>query len=97
MLVHVLRGVRHAICSPSTTSWPAGTGLSPELRASIDTVIKAHKVVVFMKGTPQFPQCGFSNTVCQILRSMNVPFEGVNILANEALRSGMKEYSMWPT
>jgi hypothetical protein len=49
------------------------------------------------QGTKEFPQCGFSNTVVQILRSVGAPFESVNILENEALRSGMKEYSQWPT
>lgn len=50
-----------------------------------------------MKGTKDFPQCGFSNTVVQILNSYNVPFETVNILENELLRQGLKEYSSWPT
>jgi monothiol glutaredoxin len=49
------------------------------------------------QGTKEFPQCGFSNNVCQILRSLDAPFESVNILENEMLRSGMKEYSQWPT
>nr|DAD34011.1 TPA_asm: hypothetical protein HUJ06_004651 [Nelumbo nucifera] len=50
-----------------------------------------------MKGTKEFPQCGFSNTVVQILKSLNVPFETLNILENEMLRQGLKEYSNWPT
>lgn len=50
-----------------------------------------------MKGTKDFPQCGFSNTVVQILNSLNVPFETINILENELLRMGLKEYSSWPT
>ncbi|MBA0768762.1 hypothetical protein Gotri_017542 [Gossypium trilobum] len=50
-----------------------------------------------MKGTKDFPQCGFSNTVVQILNSLNVPFETINILENEMLRMGLKEYSNWPT
>jgi monothiol glutaredoxin len=53
--------------------------------------------VVALQGTKEFPQCGFSNTVVQILRSVDAPFESVNILENEMLRSGMKEYSQWPT
>ncbi|KAL6765980.1 thioredoxin-like protein [Haematococcus lacustris] len=76
---------------------PQGLGLDPELRKTIDEVVAKNKVVAFIKGTRQFPQCGFSNTVCQILTSMKVPYETVNILENERLRSGMKEYSQWPT
>uniref|UniRef100_A0A2P2J5B6 Uncharacterized protein MANES_04G095400 n=1 Tax=Rhizophora mucronata TaxID=61149 RepID=A0A2P2J5B6_RHIMU len=50
-----------------------------------------------MKGNKEFPQCGFSNTVVQILNSLGVPFETINILENEILRQGLKEYSNWPT
>ncbi|WOL02018.1 monothiol glutaredoxin-S7, chloroplastic [Canna indica] len=71
--------------------------LSPDLKSTIDKVVQSHKVVLFMKGTRDFPQCGFSNTVVQILKSLNVPFETLDILENEMLRQGMKEYSSWPT
>lgn len=71
--------------------------MAPELKAAIDELITRNKVVVFMKGTKQFPQCGFSNTVVQILRELDAPFESVNVLEEEAIRSGMKEYSQWPT
>lgn len=74
-----------------------GTGMAPQLKQAIDTLIQQNKVVVFMKGTKQFPQCGFSNTVVQIFRTLDASFETVNILENEMLRSGMKEYSQWPT
>ncbi|GJP29816.1 hypothetical protein CLOM_g19888 [Closterium sp. NIES-68] len=50
-----------------------------------------------MKGTKQFPQCGFSNTCVQILTTLNAPFETVNILEDDRLRQGLKEYSSWPT
>lgn len=50
-----------------------------------------------VQGTKQFPQCGFSNTVVQILRSCNVPFETVNVLADDEIRQGMKAFSQWPT
>jgi monothiol glutaredoxin len=53
--------------------------------------------LVVLQGTKEFPQCGFSNNVVQILRALDAPFESVNILENEMLRSGMKEYSQWPT
>lgn len=73
------------------------TALTPELKTTLDKVVTSHKVVLFMKGTKDFPQCGFSNTVVQILNSLNVPFETFNILENEMLRQGLKEYSSWPT
>jgi len=75
-----------------------GTGaLTPELRESLDKYLSENKVVLFMKGNKMFPQCGFSNTCVQILNKMNVPFETVNILEDDSLRQGMKEYSAWPT
>lgn len=73
------------------------TALTPELKSTLDKVVTSHKVVLFMKGTKDFPQCGFSNTVVQILKSLNVSFETINILENELLRQGLKEYSSWPT
>jgi monothiol glutaredoxin len=74
-----------------------GTGVSPELKAALDAFVQENKVVVFMKGTKEMPMCGFSNTVVQILNTMNAPFVSVNILEDDLLRNGMKEYSMWPT
>ena len=71
--------------------------LTPELKTTLDKVVTSNKVVLFMKGTKEFPQCGFSSTVVQILNSLNVPFETINILENEILRQGLKEYSNWPT
>lgn len=71
--------------------------LTPQLKTALDKVVASNKVVVFIKGTKEFPQCGFSNTVVQILNSLNVPFETINILDNEILRQGLKEYSSWPT
>ena len=64
---------------------------------TIDTEVKSSDVVLFMKGTPQFPQCGFSSQVVQILTFLEVPFKGVNVLENETIRQGIKEYSNWPT
>ncbi|PRQ41563.1 uncharacterized protein LOC133721230 [Rosa rugosa] len=78
-------------------SFRCSAALTPELKSTLDKVVTSHKVVLFMKGTKDFPQCGFSNTVVQILRSLNVPFETINILENEFLRQGLKEYSSWPT
>eukprot|EP00252_Welwitschia_mirabilis_P016539 TRINITY_DN36471_c0_g1_i1.p1 TRINITY_DN36471_c0_g1~~TRINITY_DN36471_c0_g1_i1.p1 ORF type:complete len:199 (+),score=35.16 TRINITY_DN36471_c0_g1_i1:36-632(+) len=73
------------------------SALTPELKEALDKFILSNKVVLFMKGTKEFPQCGFSNTVVQILRSLNVPFQTFNVLENELLRQGLKEYSKWPT
>ena len=59
--------------------------------------VKTNDVVLFMKGTPEFPQCGFSGQVVQILNHLGVPFKGVNILESDELRQGVKDYSNWPT
>lgn len=71
--------------------------LTPQLKTTLDKVVTSHKVVLFIKGTKEFPQCGFSNTVVQILKSLNFPFETINILENDMLRQALKEYSKWPT
>ena len=63
----------------------------------IDTEVKSNDVVLFMKGTPQFPMCGFSGQVVQILNYLGVPFKGVNVLEDQDLRQGVKDYSNWPT
>ncbi len=67
------------------------------LRTRLESLITSHKVVLFMKGTKQFPACGFSNAVVQILSKEGVPFETFNILADPEVRQGLKEYSNWPT
>ena len=71
--------------------------MTPELQQQIESLVKGNKIMVFMKGSKLMPQCGFSNNVVQILNSMGVPFETVDILENPALREGIKEYSEWPT
>ena len=63
----------------------------------IDNEVKGNDVVLFMKGTPQFPMCGFSGQVVQILDYLGVPYKGLNVLENEELRNGIKTYSNWPT
>jgi len=63
----------------------------------IDNEVKANDVVLFMKGTPQFPQCGFSGQVVQILDHLGVTYKGLNVLENAELRDGIKAYSNWPT
>lgn len=63
----------------------------------IDNEVKNNDVVLFMKGTPQFPQCGFSGQVVQILDYVGVPYKGINVLADDDIRQGIKDYSNWPT
>ncbi len=63
----------------------------------IDTEVKSKDVVLFMKGTPGFPQCGFSGQVVQILDYLGVDYKGVNVLTSNELRDGIKAYSNWPT
>jgi monothiol glutaredoxin len=63
----------------------------------IETAVKSNDVVLFMKGTPQFPQCGFSGQVVQILDHVGVAYNSFNVLENDALRNGIKTYSNWPT
>ncbi len=59
--------------------------------------VTANDVVLFMKGSPQFPQCGFSSVVVQILDYLQVPFTSHNVLENDDLRNGIKDYANWPT
>ena len=66
-------------------------------RDQIAAAIENNDVVLFMKGTPQFPQCGFSGQVVQILDYLGVPYQGVNVLASDEMRQGIKEFSNWPT
>jgi len=74
--------------------------LSEDARSKIDSAVKAKPVVLFMKGTPDSPQCGFSRAVVQVLDIHGVPKEKMqtyNVLEDAELRSGIKEYSDWPT
>jgi monothiol glutaredoxin len=63
----------------------------------IDTDVKSNPVVLYMKGTPMFPQCGFSARVVQVLSHVGVPFKGVNVLEDAEIREGIKAYTNWPT
>ena len=63
----------------------------------IDKEVKSNDVVLFMKGTPQFPMCGFSGQVVQILDYLGTPYKGLNVLDSADLRQGVKDYSNWPT
>jgi monothiol glutaredoxin len=63
----------------------------------IESEIKSSDVVLFMKGTPVFPQCGFSAAVVQALSNLGIPFKGVDVLADGKIREGIKQFSNWPT
>ena len=63
----------------------------------IDNEVKSNDVVLFMKGTPGFPQCGFSGQVVQILDHLGVDYKGINVLTSDDLRNGIKDYANWPT
>ena len=63
----------------------------------IDEMVKANDVVLFMKGTKEMPQCGFSSRVAGVLNYAGIDYSDVNVLADEAIRQGIKEYSDWPT
>lgn len=63
----------------------------------IDNEVKGNDVVLFMKGTPQFPQCGFSGQLVQILDYLGTPYKGINVLESDELRQGIKAYTQWPT
>jgi len=63
----------------------------------LDSVVSKDKVVVFIKGTPEAPRCGFSNAVTQILRMHGVNYASYDVLSDEELRQGVKDYSNWPT
>ncbi len=66
-------------------------------RDFIDKTVKEHDVVLFMKGTPDHPACGFSSVVVQILDHVGAPFVGVDVLQDDDLRQGIKAYADWPT
>ncbi|MDQ6969379.1 MAG: Grx4 family monothiol glutaredoxin [Mariprofundus sp.] len=71
--------------------------MSDSVKQQIDQVVKNNDIVLFMKGTPDFPQCGFSQRVSAILNSYEIPFSAVNVLLNSDVREGIKVYSDWPT
>jgi monothiol glutaredoxin len=68
-----------------------------DVHARIDQEVKNNPVVLFMKGTPVFPQCGFSAAVVQILSHLGVKFKAIDVLKDPEIRQGIKEYSDWPT
>ena len=68
-----------------------------EIKDKIKNLISEHNICLFMKGTPDSPQCGFSMVVSNVLKHLNVKFKGINVLEDENLRQGIKDYSDWPT
>ena len=68
-----------------------------DIHARIDDEVKSSDVVLYMKGTAQFPMCGFSGQVVQILDHLGVPFKDINVLEDPELRQGIKDYANWPT
>ena len=68
-----------------------------EIKEKIKNLISENKVCLFMKGTPDNPQCGFSMAVVNVLKHLKVEFKGINVLEDQNLRQGIKDYSDWPT
>ena len=68
-----------------------------DIKENLKTIIDSNEICLFMKGVPEAPQCGFSMTVSNILKVLNVNFKGINVLENENMRQAIKEYSDWPT
>jgi monothiol glutaredoxin len=71
--------------------------MTPELKQRIDGIVNNSKIVIFMKGTKLMPMCGFSNNVVQIMNVLGVPYETFDVLEDEEVRQGIKDYSSWPT
>jgi monothiol glutaredoxin len=71
--------------------------MDENVKRQIQQMIDSNRVVLFMKGTKNFPQCGFSNTVVQILKQCGTEFETVNVLADANIRQGIKDFTNWPT
>ena len=67
------------------------------IQDQLKEVIEGNEIVLFMKGTPDFPQCGFSSRTASILQVLNVRYASVDVLADHMVREGIKEYSQWPT
>ena len=68
-----------------------------DINEQIKNLINENDICLFMKGTPDVPQCGFSLAVANMLKHLNVKFKGINVLENDEMRQGIKQYSDWPT
>ena len=71
--------------------------MDQQLKEQISNEIKTNDVCLFMKGTPESPECGFSMAVSNVLKHLNVNFKGINVLEDDSLRQGIKDFSDWPT
>ena len=71
--------------------------MNDQTKQKIDKLIESNKVCLFMKGTPDVPQCGFSLAVSNVLKHLNVDFKGINVLDDTDIREGIKKFSYWPT
>jgi len=71
--------------------------MTDDARTRIDSTVKGNDVVLFMKGTPLFPQCGFSSRAVAILEHLGVEYASVDVLQDQGVRQGIKDYSDWPT
>ena len=71
--------------------------MNEKVKEKIENLISQNEVCLFMKGTPEVPQCGFSLAVCNILKHLKKDFAGVNVLDDSSIREGIKEFSDWPT
>lgn len=73
------------------------SNMNETVKSRIDEMLNQNKIVLFMKGTPQFPQCGFSAKAVAILKEIGAEFDSFNVLEDEEIRQGIKEYGNWPT
>lgn len=71
--------------------------MSDDIKASIKDIVTTNKLVIFMKGNPSFPMCGFSQATSGLLHSLGYPVKAVDVIAEAAFRQGVKEYTDWPT
>ncbi|MGH7962643.1 MAG: Grx4 family monothiol glutaredoxin [Candidatus Binatia bacterium] len=71
--------------------------MANDAQTQIDEMVKKNKILIYMKGNPTFPMCGFSAATIQIFNSLGVPYETVDVLEDSAIREGIKRYSSWPT
>lgn len=68
-----------------------------DLKKKIEEMVKTNKVVIFMKGTPEAPRCGFSNQAVQVLKTLNQPIKAIDVLSDDPLWDALEQYTQWPT
>ena len=71
--------------------------MNDSIKKKIDDLVQSNDICLFMKGTPEVPQCGFSLAISNVLKHLKVNFKGINVLEDNDIRAGIKEYSDWPT